>query len=86
MTVRIAGEGEILREASRILIEHLSPAKVVRFWASWQTGHGQYLTWRDEQFGAETVAGLYDKVRAYQERQDAPGAAGSHEQHGSSGA
>ena len=59
MTVRIPGEGEVLREVSQLLMEHLSPAKVVRFWASWQTSHSQYLAWRDERFDAETVASLY---------------------------
>ena len=66
MTVRIPGEGQVLREVSQVLMEHLSPAKVVRFWASWQTSHSQYLAWRDEQFGTETVPSLYEKVQAYQ--------------------
>ena len=75
MTVRIPGEGEVLREVSQLLMEHLSPAKVVRFWASWQTSHSQYLAWRDERFDAETVASLYEKVQAYQAA--LPGAARS---------
>jgi hypothetical protein len=58
---------EVIRKRlSKILDEHLSPAKVVRFWASWQTGHSEYLAWRDECFDAETVAGLCEKVQAYQ--------------------
>jgi hypothetical protein len=67
MTVRIPGEGEVLREVSAVLMEHLSPAKVVRFWASWQTGRGEYLAWRDDRFGTETVATLYEKVLTYQQ-------------------
>ena len=37
----------------------------MRFGAS-HAEHGDYLSWRDEQFGAETVATLYDKIAAYQ--------------------
>ena len=58
----------MLREVSQVLVEHLRPAMVVRFWASWQTGHGSsYLRWRDEYFQHETVATLYEKVQAFQE-------------------
>ena len=66
MTVTIPSEGEVLREVSAVLMEHLSPAKVVRFWASWQASHSQYLAWRDDRFDAETVATLYEKVATYQ--------------------
>lgn len=68
MTVKVMGEGEVLREAAYVLVEHLNPAKVARFWAGWQISYSQYLAWRDDQFGAETVASLYDKVQAYQEQ------------------
>ncbi len=66
MTVKIIGEGEILREVSQVLVEHLSPAKVVRFWAGWQTGRGAYLQWREERFAEESVATLSEKVLSYQ--------------------
>jgi len=67
MNVKVLGEGEVLREVSQVLMEHLRPAMVVRFWASWQTGHSSYLRWRDEDFQHETVATLYDKVKVFQE-------------------
>lgn len=67
MAVRVPAEGEILRDVSRVLVDHLSPANAVRFWASWQTGHSAYLRWRDEHFKGETVATLYEKVLAYQQ-------------------
>ena len=70
MTVKVIGEGEVLREVSQVLVEHLRPAMVVRFWASWQTGHSSYLRWRDGYFQHETVATLYDKVTAFQEGTD----------------
>lgn len=56
----------MLNEVSQVLVEHLSPAKVVRFWAGWQTGRGAYLQWRDERFAEESVATLYEKVLSYQ--------------------
>lgn len=55
-----------MREASKILREHLTPSKAARFWASWHMGKGDYLLWRDEQFANETVATLYEKIQQYQ--------------------
>jgi len=66
MTLRVPGEAEIQREVSQVLVQHLAPAKVARFWASWQVGRGAYLQWRDEQFADESVATLYEKVLAHQ--------------------
>ena len=67
MAIQVMSEGQIVREASDVLLQHLSPAKVIRFWASWQMGHDDYLRWRDEYFGQETVASLYEKVVEFQE-------------------
>jgi hypothetical protein len=47
---------------------HLTPAKLARFWAYWQIGQGDYLDWRDEEFAAETVDSLYEKVLTFQEK------------------
>ncbi len=66
MSVSIPAEAEIIQEVSRLLLEGMSPAKVVRFWASWQTGQGDYLRWRDEQFADETVDSLYERIKAFQ--------------------
>ena len=46
------------------LWQHLSFAKVVRLWATWQMGEGDYLTWRDELFADESVDTLFEKVQA----------------------
>jgi len=43
--LRVPSEAEVQREVSPVLVEHLSPAKMVRFWAGWQTGRGAYLQW-----------------------------------------
>jgi len=67
MTVKVISEQEVLREALEVLLEHLSPAKVARFWAAWQAGEGNYLATRRQLFAEETVATLFEKVQAYQE-------------------
>jgi hypothetical protein len=72
MTVKVVAESEVLHDVAAVLLEHLSPAKAVRFWASWHAEHGDYLRWREEQFDLETVATLYDKIAAYQMNQPVP--------------
>lgn len=71
MTIKVMNERQVLQEAAQVLLEHLSPAKVARFWAAWQIGEGDYLTLREQLFGGETVATLFDEVQAYQEKKDA---------------
>ena len=63
MTVQVIAEGEVMHDVAEVLLRHLSPAKAVRFWASWHAEHGDYLRWRDEQFGVATVAALYEESR-----------------------
>ncbi|HXW01349.1 MAG TPA: hypothetical protein VEC93_23265 [Anaerolineae bacterium] len=67
MTVRIATEAEVRQEVAQLLLQYLTPAKLARFWASWQIGQGDYLDWRDEAFAQETVASLYEKILSFQE-------------------
>jgi len=35
MTVKVISEREVLREAAEVLLQHMEPAKVARFWAIW---------------------------------------------------
>jgi hypothetical protein len=65
--MRVDSEASVLSEAAHILLEHLSPAKVARFWASWQIGHGDYLQWREEAFGGATVDELYKEIVQFQD-------------------
>lgn len=69
MTVTVMREQDIWREAARVLQQNLSPAKVVRLWATWQMGEGDYLDLRDQLFEGENVATLFEEVRKYQERE-----------------
>lgn len=66
MAVKVTSEQQVLQEALQILMEHLSPAKVARFWAAWQGGSGDYLALREQLFTGETVASLSEKVQVYQ--------------------
>ena len=68
MVVKLLSEQEVLQEALEVLLEHLSPAKVARFWAAWQVGNGNYLATREQLFAEETVATLYEKVQAHQNK------------------
>ncbi len=68
MTVMIASDVEIMQEVSDLLLQKMSPAKVARFWATWQIGQGDYLQWRDEQFAHETVDSLYEQIKAFQDK------------------
>jgi hypothetical protein len=67
MTVKVISEQEVLQEAAEVLLQHMAPAKVARFWAAWQVGGGNYLAIREQLFGGETVTTLYGKVQVYQQ-------------------
>lgn len=72
MATQVISDADIIQEASEILLQHMSPSKVVRFFASWragQAGQGDYLAWRDEEFAEETVDSLSEKIFAFQETQ-----------------
>jgi hypothetical protein len=66
MTVHVLSEKQIMKEATQVLMTHMSPAKATRFWASWQVGEGDYLLIREQLFNKETVASLYKQVKKYQ--------------------
>lgn len=66
MTVKVIREQEVVQEVAGVLLKHLSPAKVARFWAAWQVGGGNYLAIRERLFAEETVTTLFEKVQAYQ--------------------
>ena len=70
MTVQVPSEKQIIREATQVLIKHMSPAKATRFWAAWQVGEGDYLAIREQLFKKETVASLYERVEKYQTDKD----------------
>ena len=68
-TVHVLSERQIILEAAQVLIQHMSPSKATRFWASWQVGEGDYLAIREQLFQKETVASLYKQIKKFQEGQ-----------------
>ena len=67
MTIKVINDQQALQEGLAILIAHLEPAKVARFVAACKLGEGDYLKLKDKLFAKETVASLYEKVKAYQD-------------------
>ncbi|HQV94876.1 MAG TPA: hypothetical protein PLA27_00560 [Anaerolineales bacterium] len=66
MTVHVLSERQIALEAAQVLIQHMSPSKAARFWASWQVGEGEYLAIREQLFQKETVSSLYKQIEEFQ--------------------
>ena len=66
MTVHVLSERQIALEAAQVLIQHMSPSKAARFWASWQVGEGEYLAIREQLFQKETVSSLYKQIEKFQ--------------------
>ncbi len=67
-TISVPSERQIIQEAAQVLMQHLSPSKATRFWASWQVGEGDYLQIRKELFGKETVDSLYEQIETFQKK------------------
>ncbi|MDX9991625.1 MAG: hypothetical protein RBS68_06190 [Anaerolineales bacterium] len=65
-TISVPSERQIINEAAQVLMQHLSPSKATRFWASWQVGEGDYLQIRKELFAKETADSLYEQIEAFQ--------------------
>jgi hypothetical protein len=69
-TISVPSERQIINEAAQVLMQHLSPSKAARFWASWQVGEGDYLQIRKELFAKETVDSLYEQIEAFQKSKE----------------
>jgi dihydrodipicolinate synthase/N-acetylneuraminate lyase len=72
MTIKVINDQQALQEGLEILIAHLEPAKVARFVAACKLGEGDYLKLKEKLFAKETVASLYEKVKAYQDNSSTP--------------
>ena len=66
MTVNVSSDMEIRGEAWDVLLRHMSPSKLARFWAGREMGRGDYLRWRDEAFAGQTVDELYAAIESFQ--------------------
>lgn len=67
-SLHVLSERQINLEAAQVLIQHMSPSKATRFWASWQVGEGDYLAIRKQLFQKETVSSLYKQIKKFQEK------------------
>ena len=70
MTIRVVPDAEVIEEARKILLRHMTPSKAARFWASWHQGNDNFLAWRDEMFQQETVDSLYEKIVEFETQND----------------
>ncbi len=65
--IQVKSEQQVLQEGLQILLAHMEPSKVARFWAACNVGNGDYLKLKDELFAKESVASLYSKILEFQE-------------------
>lgn len=70
MNIKMPRGQEVIQEALEILEEHMEPSKVALLLSIMQTGKDDYLKIREQLFGGETVATLYEKIQAYQKSKE----------------
>ncbi|MBH8573083.1 hypothetical protein I8752_08660 [Nostocaceae cyanobacterium CENA369] len=68
MEIKVINEQENLQEVIKVLLTHLEPSKVMKFWATCKLSEGDYLQLKEKLFAEETVASLYDKIKEYQDK------------------
>lgn len=66
MEIKVINEQENLQEVMQVLLTHLEPSKVMKFWATCKLNESDYLQLKEKLFAQETVASLYTKIKAYQ--------------------
>ena len=66
MTTTIVPNRAVFEEANSVLLEHLSPSKVARFWAEVSAGSGDYVALKRKLFAGETVDSLVVAVRDFE--------------------
>jgi predicted LPLAT superfamily acyltransferase len=68
MEIKVINKQENLQEVIKVLLTHLQPSKVMKFWATCKLSEGDYLQLKEKLFAEETVASLYDKIKEYQDK------------------
>ena len=66
MTLKTLNEQQVIQEALQVLLTHLDGSKVARFLAACQLGTGNYIQLKEQLFGDETVASLYEKIKTHE--------------------
>jgi hypothetical protein len=64
MDIEVLTEQEIIHDAMSVLMKHLTPDKLARYWSAIHIGEGDYLALRERLFEGETVETLYKKIQA----------------------
>lgn len=64
--IQMKSEQQILQEGLQILLAHMEPSEVARFWATCNLRGGDYLKLKDELFAEESVDSLYSKILKFQ--------------------
>jgi hypothetical protein len=64
--IQIKSEQQILQEGLQILLAHMEPSEVARFWAACNLRGSDYLKMKDELFAQESVDSLYCKILDFQ--------------------
>ncbi|MBW4423734.1 MAG: hypothetical protein KME50_04500 [Nostoc desertorum CM1-VF14] len=67
MTIKVINEQQNLQEVIQVLLTHLEPSKVMKFWAACKLGEGDYLQLKEKLFAQDNVDSLYEKIQAYQD-------------------
>ncbi|MEH2121389.1 hypothetical protein [Nostoc sp.] len=67
MEIKVINEQENLQEVMQVLLAHLEPSKVMKFWAACKLSEGDYLQVKEKLFVQETVTSLYGKIKEYQD-------------------
>ncbi|WP_193197895.1 hypothetical protein [Nostoc sp. MG11] len=67
MKIKVINEQENLQEVMQVLLTHLEPSKVMKFWATCKLGKGDYLQLKEKLFAEETVTSLYTKIKEFQD-------------------
>lgn len=67
MTIKVINEQQNLQEVIQVLLTHLEPSKVMKFWAACKLGEGDYLQVKENLFAQDNVDSLYEKIKVYQD-------------------
>ena len=62
MKIQTPNNQQLLQEVLMILTNHLKPTQLLRFIATYNLGQSNYLQFKDQQFGDETVESLSQKI------------------------
>lgn len=60
--IQVKSEQQVLQEGFEILLAHMEPSAMARFWAACNLGKGDYLKLKDQLFVQDSVDSLYANI------------------------